>query len=579
MTYVVVEEDEHGRGTTLTGVDAHGAVSSSRTVPTEELAGVVARIERDEHVRWVWADTSRTYPSLLAAGVRVARCHDLRLSRRILRGAAWLAGTAVDLAPRDDWDRPTPAAEVADGLFDATTLRGAAPARPDAVAELRHQLEALGVAPTEPQRAGAGRDDLPFPLDDRHGRLRLLVAAESAGALVAAEMTFCGLPWRADVHDRLLTGLLGPRPVEGYRPRLLEERLDEVRARLGAADVNPDSPAELLRALRRAGLPATSTRSWALKEIDHPAIAPLLEYKRLARLWTANGWHWLDAWVHDGRFRPTYVVGGVVTGRWASDGGGVLQLPHQVREAVQADEGWTLVVADVAQLEPRVLAAMSGDPAMARAGRANDMYEGIVATGAVQTREQAKYGMLGAMYGGTQGVSGQVLPQLRRAFPRALGLVERAAETGERGGRVTTWLGRTSPAPGPGWTEAQGLASEPDADPAATDRARSQARSWGRFTRNFVVQGTAAEWALCWMALLRARLRALGGGTTLVEEPHLVLFLHDEVIVHTPLPLAGAVARAVSECAAEAGRLLFGEPETVELRLSLAQVTSYAEAK
>ena len=75
------------------------------------------------------------------------------------------------------------------------------------------------------------------------------------------------------------------------------------------------------------------------------------------------------------------------------------------------------------------------------------MYEGIVATGAVESRTHAKYGMLGAMYGGTQGVSGQVLPQLRRAFPAAIGLVERAAEVGERGGQVTTWLGRTSPRP------------------------------------------------------------------------------------------------------------------------------------
>src|SRR5699024_8302625 len=113
--------------------------------------------------------------------------------------------------------------------------------------------------------------------------------------------------------------------------------------------------------------------------------------------------------------------------------GGALQLPHVVRDAVRADDGWRLVVADAAQLEPRVLAAMSGDNAMARAGRAADMYEGIVASGAVVDRQHAKYGMLGAMYGGTQGVSGQVLPQLRRAFPAAIGLVERAAAAGERG--------------------------------------------------------------------------------------------------------------------------------------------------
>lgn len=352
-----------------------------------------------------------------------------------------------------------------------------------------------------------------------------------------------------------------------------------LRRELDDPSLNPDSPVDVLRSLRRAGLPATSTRSWELKQIDHPAVAPLLEYKKLARLWTANGWHWLDSWVRDGRFRPVYVVGGVVTGRWASDGGGALQLPRQVRDAVRPDPGWRFVVADAAQLEPRILAAVSGDEAMAVAGRAADMYEGIVATGAVETRTHAKYGMLGAMYGGTQGVSGQVLPQLRRAFPAAIGLVERAAEVGERGGQVTTWLGRTSPRPD-GAGAAPLREGEERERPADAGSEAARARAFGRFTRNFVVQGTAAEWALCWLALLRERLHALRPGAPLVERPHLVFFLHDEVIVHAPAELADDVAHALRECAAEAGRLLFpASPDDVEFALSVAVVDSYADAK
>ncbi len=42
-------------------------------------------------------------------------------------------------------------------------------------------------------------------------RMRLLLAAESAGMLVAAEMGRAGVPWRADVHRKLLDGLLGER--------------------------------------------------------------------------------------------------------------------------------------------------------------------------------------------------------------------------------------------------------------------------------------------------------------------------------------------------------------------------------
>ncbi|HUX70674.1 MAG TPA: bifunctional 3'-5' exonuclease/DNA polymerase, partial [Cellulomonadaceae bacterium] len=90
-------------------------------------------------------------------------------------------------------------------------------------------------------------------------------------------------------------------------------------------------------------------------------------------------------------------------------------------------------------------------------------------------------------------------------------------------------------------------------------------------TRNFVVQGTAAEWALCWMAALRRRLRTLEGG------PHLVMFLHDEVMVHAPAGVAEEVASAVRESAVEAGRLLFGDT-AVEFALDVSIVDSYADA-
>ncbi|WP_441307033.1 DNA polymerase, partial [Curtobacterium sp. Csp2] len=185
------------------------------------------------------------------------------------------------------------------------------------------------------------------------------------------------------------------------------------------------------------------------------------------------------------------------------------QLPRTVRSAVVADEGWTFVVADAAQLEPRVLAAMSGDRAMAAAGDGRDLYDGVVASGAVETRQQAKGAMLGAMYGATQGDGGRLVPRLARAFPAALGLVDRAARAGERGEPVTTLLGRTSPVPDAAAAAARARAWSVDGTPAQQRAVESRARSWGRFTRNFVVQGTAAEWALAWMGSLRTRLPAL----------------------------------------------------------------------
>src|SRR3954464_7496231 len=299
-------------------------------------------------------------------------------------------------------------------------------------------------------------------------------------------MTHAGLPWRADVHDRLLAELLGPRPSTGRRPETLERLLAEIRTALRAPGLNPDSPGELLRALRTAGLQVEDTRSWTLEQLDHPGIPALLEYKKLARLLQANGWSWLESWVRDGRFRSYFLPGGVVTGRWASNGGGALSVPTQVRPAAVADEGWCFVVADVAQLEPRVLAGMSADAAMAEAARSTDLYQGMVDSGAVATRAEAKVGVLGAMYGGTRGESGRMMPRLTRRYPRAIGLVEDAARAGERGEVVHTLRGGGSPLPTGAWAEgADGAGDPPDEVGPREERDRHR-RAWGRFTRNFV---------------------------------------------------------------------------------------------
>ncbi|HSP76671.1 MAG TPA: bifunctional 3'-5' exonuclease/DNA polymerase [Cryobacterium sp.] len=569
-------------------LDAEGAAAGSALrVPVHEFPGYVLGQEPGRP-RWVWEDTARIYPLLLEAGVRVHRAHDLRLCHAILRQSSLTEASALARAEPSRWDRAAafePAAgasavtlfDLFDGDGDGDDDDGdgdgvgvdqgerGRDAGSGVAAEFRRQLDAV--------RSCAAP-----------GRLRLLLAAESAGALIAAEMQFAGLPWRTDVHDALLTRELGPRVAPGVRPDRLEHLARRIRVSLGEPGLNPDSQPDLMRALQQVGLRVASTRAWELKELTHPVIAPLLEYKKLARLLSANGWYWMDTWIVDGRFHPEYIPGGVVTGRWATRGGGALQLPKQVRGAVVADAGWKLVVADAAQLEPRILAALSADTAMAEAGRGTDLYAGIVAGGVVETREHAKVAMLGAMYGATSGESGRLLPRLAKAFPRALALTETAARAGERGESVTTRLGRSSPRPGERWLVTQAQAYDPGATDADERRARSQARDWGRFTRNFIVQGSAAEWALCWMAEVRRELRMLplGGpdvsGSEFDRAPHLVFFLHDEVMVHTPAVLADAVEEIIRRAADTAGRHLFGD-FPVDFLLTVATVDSYAQAK
>jgi DNA polymerase-1 len=520
--------------------------------PAEPVADLVAAVAAREAraeghddpagVRWVWPATARIYPRLLRAGVRLARCHDLELAETLLlnhagrygeprsvRAAfARLNGLAVpdDVVPGDG--PPT--------LFDE---------RP------ADDIDAVVAVHADQQRRVAETG------------MRLLVAAESAAGLAAAEMGHDGLPWRADVHDALLTELMGPRPAPGLRPHRLQELADRIGEALGQR-INPDSPAQVVKAFAAAGVSISSTRSQVLKRVEHPAAGLLLAYKELARLHVAHGWSWLDSWVRDGRFRPEYVVGGVVSGRWATNGGGALQIPKVLRRAVVADPGWTLVVADAAQLEPRVLAALAGDRAFAAAAGENDLYAALAGVfgGA---RDKAKIALLSAMYGGTSGEAPQLLAVMRRRFPDAYGYVEAAARTGEAGRLVRSRLGRTCPPPSHAWR-----------DLAVQDDGGAAVRSRGRFTRNFVVQASAADWATVLLAALRRRLAALEAEPA--QAPRLVFFQHDEVIVHAPEHYAGAVAAAIRDSAAEARRLVFGDTP-VRFPMKTVAVTCYADAK
>ncbi|MBX6167642.1 MAG: bifunctional 3'-5' exonuclease/DNA polymerase, partial [Thermobispora bispora] len=128
----------------------------------------------------------------------------------------------------------------------------------------------------------------------------------------------------------------------------------------------------------------------------------------------------------------------------------------------------------------------------------------------------------------------------------------------EEGRVVRSWLGRTCPPPSQRWRE---LTAGPDGGRVARER--------GRFTRNFVVQATAAEWALTLLAVLRG---------LLPDPARLVFFQHDEVMVHCPLHQAERVRAAVERAAGEATRLLFGRTP-VRFPMKAVAVRCYADAK
>lgn len=490
--------------------------------------------------RWVGAELADDYPALVRSGVRLARAHDLAAADRILRGRTGDFSTARVAAP------VVAPIDTGPGLFDTT------PGRPTA-----HQVPGERPAPTGSPTGPAAveriRRDLVQQLDriGTDGALRLLVAAESSAGLAAVEMTAAGLPWRVDRHRALLDEVLGPRPPLGHRPARLAALVTAIGEAFGFP-VNPDSPIELRSAFARVGYAVESTRSTVLQSVPHPAVPLLLDYKERARLFTANGWEWLDTWVRDGRFRPEYVPGGVVSGRWASRGGGALQIPRTLRRAVVADPGHRLIVADAAQAEPRVLAAVSGDTALRQRAAAADLYEALAADGFGGDRARAKLALLGAMYGATTGESGRLLPTLRRLYPRAMDHLQRAADTGARGGTVTSVLGRACPPPAPSWTTTVEIGTQPDATPAERARADRLTADRSRFTRNFVIQASAADWASVWLAQVR---RMLGTGAE--GGPQIVLFQHDEIVLHVPESGVAVVTAAVTAAADSASALVF----------------------
>ncbi|WP_443050766.1 bifunctional 3'-5' exonuclease/DNA polymerase [Streptomyces sp. H27-D2] len=536
-----------------------GAGRAAGPVRTEDSLAEAVR-SRPGVARWVWRSTAEILPRLTAAGVRVDRCYDTEAAEALLLGYEGRSGAPRSLAAA--WarlyhlavpsDPPARAAETQPSLFEPGPV-----ALPPGTDPLDALLEVYAgqLARTE--------------ATEQPGRMRLLAASESAGMLVAAEMGRAGLPWRADVHRQVLDELLGERYPGGLEPQRLAELADEVSRAFGGVRVRPDLPADIIRAFAREGIALTSTRRWELEKLDHPAVPHLLAYKKLYRVHTAHGWSWLQSWVREGRFHAEYLPGGAVSGRWTTNGGGALQIPKVIRRAVIADPGWRLVVADAAQMEPRVLAAVSRDPGLMEvAGSERDLYSALSDKAFAGDRAQAKLALLGSIYGQTSGDALKFMADLRRRFPAAVAYVDDAARAGEEGRLVRTWLGRTCPPVSAIADDEAGLPQDEAAEPSYGNTATTRAR--GRFTRNFVVQGSAADWALLVLAALRRELAPLSA--------ELVFFQHDEVIVHCPQAEVAEVTEAIRTAGDLAGRIAFGDTP-VRFPFTTAVVECYADAK
>lgn len=335
---------------------------------------------------------------------------------------------------------------------------------------------------------------LPDPRPEPVGPPLPLVTAwsESAAAQLCVELAEDGLPFDRGVAERILRSVVG----EGDRAT----RDAPVLALL--PDDRPDlrNPADVKELLARRGLDLPDTRSWRLEpHRANPLVDALLTWRKAERLATTYGFGWLEQHLGpDGRLRGQWSAADGGAGRMTASAG-LHNLPAELRPAVTAEPGQVLVRADLGQVEPRVLAAVSGDAGLARAAAADDMYT-PVAQQLGCDRPTAKVAVLAAMYGQTTGTAGKALAQMEAAYPAALSYLRAAEEAGRVGRDVRTHGGRL---------------------------VRSGTGGVGRYVRNAVVQGAAAELFKAWAAAVRTGLREAGEGSV-------VLCLHDELLLQVP---------------------------------------------
>jgi DNA polymerase-1 len=509
--------------------------------PLAEVVQAARDLEAECSPRWVWWSAEAGAGPLVDAGVPVARAWDVAEAHRLLHGGwsatagqCWAAAHGIPVSgvpapPTGDlfeFASEAPATD-ADSLVDpAGYLRGdhdewlRDPAHLGAWAQA-----ALDTAHLQHDLAAA-----------TSVRLVGTVLSESAAAVLCLELRRDGLPIDRARTEQLLAEAVGPRPTTEAEEAESRRSRDAVVLRHvpGRESTDLRNPAQVLELLHAVGVDVPNTRKWVLEPYRtvNPVVDALLDWRRDERIATTYGYRWLDAHVGpDDRLRGRWTACDGAAGRMTAENG-LHNLPAVLRPGVAAHPGHVFVRADLGQIEPRVLAVVSGDPAFAAATRADDLYAPVAQRLGVE-RPVAKIAVLAAMYGQRSGAAGEALKGLERAYPVAMDLLERAAAAGRRGEPLRTYGGRVIPT-------GRFLAASPVGADPALDAAR------GRFARNAIIQGAAAELFKAWAATVRATTRDLGA--------QVVLCLHDELLVHAPAEHAAEVAARVDRALDDAAR-------------------------
>jgi DNA polymerase I len=536
----------------------------------ERIAEEVARREAARHPRWVYWSAQGEVTHLVLQGIDLDRCWDIAEAHRILRGGreadpalAWatVCGLLTSNLPEG----------ASDNLFDFATEHGSGDRgdpespirsdgylRPEAVAGTWQSSSARALAwagtalETAVRQIAAASQISPRAVSTGH--------SESAAALLCVELAATGLPVDRPVLEQLIEDSAGPRPKdEAHAWRIRKARDAAVMSYTPGRDsTDLRNPVQVRELLASVGVIVPDTRAWRLEPFrdTHPLVEALLTWRKAERIATTYGWRWLDANIGpDDRLRGAWTACDGAAGRMTALNG-LHNLPTPLRAAIAAQPGFVFVRSDLGQIEPRVLAAVSGDMDFARATQADDLYAPVGAALQVE-RPVAKIAVLAAMYGQTSGAAGEALKGLEHAYPTAMAYLGRAYDSGVASRAIRTYGGRRIPMwENPVETPVQSLPS--------------YVAGRGRFARNAVIQGAAAELFKAWAATVRLNTRHLGA--------RIVLCLHDELLLHVPIEAADEAAGAVDAALTASARRWTGS-STVRFVSDTSVIRRWSEAK
>lgn len=486
-------------------------------------AGNLLRGEQERVVVW---SARRDLHGLVAAHAPPPRVLDLAEGHRLLFGG-WAAGPDEVWAARHDLPREGIPPDTPDDLFavlvgptaEEELVTAGGYLRPDAVA---------GRWQSTPERlirwAGAAYEcgvRTRTALERLGSRAVSAAVSESSAAVLCLELERDGLPIDRPAVEELIAASAGRRPRDEREAQEIRASRDAevLRHAPGHEGVDLRNPAAVKELLLAIGLDVPSTRKWVLEPYReaHPLVGALLAWRADERIATTYGFGWLERHVGaDDRLRGAWTACDGAAGRMTAQNG-LHNLPTALRPGVAAAPGWVFVRADLGQIEPRVLACVAQDHAFAAATQSDDLYAPVAARLGID-RSRAKVAVLAAMYGQRSGAAGEALAGLQRAYPIAMAFLDRAYESGVAGADLRTFGGRLIRTAGP-----------------------HDAGSRGRYARNALIQGAAAELFKAWAATVRVTTADLGA--------EVVLCLHDELLVHTP-------EAAAEECAARVGQAL-----------------------